>query len=517
MSTTSAISIDHALTKAWAQQANDEDTYSNDGTPLTDNDLDGVEDQPRQNDVQFSTTINGTSDSGELTAEDDFAESGDLLTADRQGGADLSNASSDDGNPRARPTEQVGVIQPDGSVSPLANQPAAPVQGGGGVRDESPYDALGIRVGTFTLFPVLTQSVGSTSNAASSSDGASAIFSQTETRLTAQSDWALHQLRGEIGGSYQTYFSGDVDDLSTFDASLELRMDISSDLTGRIGGSYDLTTEGAESDNLSVPAPLFVTEDPNLHQLSGYGEIEKQAGRVSGLLRGTITHASYEDAALSDGSSLSQDDRNNTLLELEGRIGYEVSETFTPFVEASVGSRIHEREVDRNGNLRDSMNYALRGGVAFDRGEKLNGELSAGYSSERFEDAAIDDLNGFTVDASINWSPQRLTTFTTTAQTEFTGSTNANEAGSVTYALTVGVVHDLRPNLSLSASVLASLRDYDGSGRRDEVLQAQIGAEWRLNRHAAVVATVGHEIQDSTDASSSFDATTARLGLRLQR
>ena len=87
----------------------------------------------------------------------------------------------------------------------------------------------------------------------------------------------------------------------------------------------------------------------------------------------------------------------------------------------------------------------------------------------------------------------------------------------MTYALTVGVNHDLRPNLSLNASVLASLRDYDGSGRQDELLQAQIGAEWRLNRTAAIVATLGHEIQDSTDAASSYDATTARIGLRLQK
>ena len=49
------------------------------------------------------------------------------------------------------------------------------------------------------------------------------------------------------------------------------------------------------------------------------------------------------------------------------------------------------------------------------------------------------------------------------------------------------------------------------------LLQGQIGAEWRLNRTAAVIATLGHEVQDSTDDGSSYDATTARVGLRLQR
>lgn len=503
--TSTAVVLPHA----WAQLANNDDQYAEDGSLRTV----GEDDLSTPTDIQFSTNVNGEDDD----SLDDFAPEDDVLTADRSARENTLDSSDDSGNQRARATGPVGIIQPDGSVSPLANQAVGPVQGGGGSRDDSPYDALGIRMGSFTLFPVLTQSIGTTTNGNSSSNGSQATFSQTEARLSAQSDWALHELRGDIGGSYQTYLNGDVEDFSALDANLELRLDHSYDITTRFGASYDLTTENAESDNLSVPTPLFVTEDPNVHRFSGFAEIEKQAGRVSGRLRGTITRASYEDASLSNGSSLSQSDRANTLYELEGRVGYEISETFQPFLEASLGARQHTREIDRNGNRRDSIVYALRGGVAFDQGDKLNGELSLGYSSEKFDDSAIDDLNGFTVDASINWSPQRLTTITTTAQTEFTGSTNANEAGSVTYALSVGLTHDLRPNLSLSASVLASLRDYDGSGRQDEVLQAQIGAEWRLNRNAAIVATLGHEIQESTDASSSFDATTARIGLRLQK
>ena len=360
-------------------------------------------------------------------------------------------------------------------MSPLANLPVAAVQGGGARRDDAPFDALGIRLGTFTLFPVLTQSIGVTSNADASCDGSSTVFSQTEARLTGQSDWTLHELRGEIGGSYQTYFSGDTEDLSAFNASLQLRLDHSFNITSRFGASYDLTTESAESDNLSVPPPLFVTEDPNLHQLSGFVDVEKQAGQLSDLLRGTITQSIYENTALSDGSTLSQSARTNTLYEIEGRVGYEVSAKFQPFVEASLGSRQHQRTIDRNGNQRNSIIYALCGGLVFDQGDKLSGELLLGYSSEQFDDAAINDLNGFTVDASINWSPQRLATITTTAQTEFTGSTNANEAGSVTYALSLGVAHDLRPNLSLNARMLVSLRDYDGSGRQDEVFT---GADW---------------------------------------
>ncbi len=510
-----------ALNGAWAQQIGAGFGTINADISLSDDDLDGIEDgsstssgQPQQQDVQFSTSLDGD----ETTSLEDgslIVEADDGFTTNRR--QLTTSQDADLGNPRARRTQPVGNIQDDGSISPLANRPAAPVQGGSAQSDDSPYAALGIRVGTFTLSPVLTQSIGSTSNADAASDGSASIFSQTDARLTAVSNWALHELRGEIGGTYQTFFDSDTDDLPSLDASFQLRLDHSYDLTTRIGGTYNLSTESAESDNLTVPFPLTIEDSPNVHRFGGFAEVEKQAGRYLASLRGAITHSRYEDASLSDGSNLAQDDRNNTLYELQGRVGYEISPSLQPFVEASLGARRYESEVDRNGNRRNSMLYALRAGVEFDRGDKLNGEISVGYSAEEFDDNAINNLDGLTIDANINWSPQRLTTFTAAAQSEFTGSTNADEAGSVTYAISLDAVHDLRPNLSLNARVLASLREYDDSGRQDEMLQGQIGAEWRLNRTAAVIATVGHEVLDSSEATSSYEATTARIGLRLQR
>ena len=507
------------MTVVWAQQTNADLNDSQEEILLTDEDLDGQDDvdqfgnnRLRRSDVQFSTSLDD-----EETDEESADVEEDPSRYNAVGRNIVDSETSGRGNQRARAAQQVGIIQPDGSVTPLANQPAAPVQGGTLQSEGSPYSALGIRIGTFNLFPVLTQSIGSTTNAELARDGSSAFFSQTDARLTAVSDWSLHELRGEVGGTYLAYFDSSADDLPTFDASLELRVDHGNDFTSRFGIGYDLTTESAESDNLTVPPPLMVVERPNVHQLNGFAEVEKRAGSFSASMRGSITETIYEGAALSDSSNLSQGDRTNTLYEIQARAGYELSASFQPFVEASVGARQYRQEIDRNGNRRDSMLYALRTGVEFDRGEKLNGEISVGYATEQFEDSAIDDLNGLTVDASINWSPQRLTTFTATAQSVFTGSTNANESGSVTYAMSLNAVHDLRPNLSLNARVLASLRDYDDAGRQDRLLQGQLGAEWRLNRTAAVIATVGHEIQDSTDNGSSYDATTARVGLRLQR
>lgn len=268
---------------------------------------------------------------------------------------------------------------------------------------------------------------------------------------------------------------------------------------------------------MSLPPPLFVIDRPNVDRLAGFADIEKQAGRLNASLRGTVTMTRYEDATVNDGSTLSQSDRDNTLYALRGRLGYETSRALQPFIQASVGMREHEEQIDRNGNARDSQVYALQAGLSFDRGEKLNGEIAIGYSSEEFEDAALNDLAGFTVDGVINWSPHRGTTFSAIAQTAFSPSTIVDEAGSVTYAGILQVQRDVRPNLSLNARVLASIRDYDQSAREDQLLQGQIGAEWRLNRTFSLVASVGHETQESTDIFSNYESTSAQIGLKLQR
>jgi len=489
----------------------------NGATPETDNDFNGVDDSEQNDGGTSAQPVFDTAEDDEPSdpANSDFPT--DQLTNNPANRRVTDDDTTGRANTRALSTQQVGIIGTDGSVTPLANTPAVPVQGGATASTESPYAPLGIRLGMFTLFPTLTQTIGTTSNADFSENGSESTFSQTDVRAVLVSDWALHQLRAELGGSYQTFFNGTSEDLPTFDANMELRLDHSYNITTTFGGAYNLSTESAVSDNLTVPAGVFILERPNVHRFSGFAEFAKTTGRLNTSLRGTITHSVYEGTDLSNGGRLPQGDRTNTLYELRGRLGYRTSETFQPFVEAAFGTRQYQYKFDRNGNQRDSNVYALRGGFTFNRGEKLSGELAVGYSTEDFVDSAITDLSGATIDGTINWSPQRFTTVSLNAQTSFTGSTNVNEAGSITYATTLGVVHDLRPDLSLNTSVLASIRDYDGSGRQDQTLQLRAGAEWRLNRTVSVIGNLGYETVDSTEAGSSYDAATVSLGLRLQR
>ena len=422
-----------------------------------------------------------------------------------------------EGNARARRAERVGAPNAAGEITPLANTPVQPEQGGGLLGTDDPFAPLGIRNGSFLLFPTLTQTFGYTDNADFEADGEPSAFSLTSARLRLTSDWAIHQLTAEIGGSYQTFFNDTSDDLPTFDANAELRLDHTRDFTTTWGVSFEQTTESSSSDNLDTSGAAFVVGRTGVIQASAFAQAEKRFGRWTSRLRGTATRAQFEDAELSDGTTLSQDDRSNTLLSATLRLGYETSPALQPFVEGSAGTRFYDEASDSNGEKRDSLALSLRGGFAFDQGEKFNGEIAIGYGVETFEDPSLERLSGLTIDGAINWSPLRFTTVSATARTDFVPSTEAGESGTIIYTGTLGVTRDIRPNWSLSARLLGSFEDTEGPGEEEQTLQATLGSEWRLNRNTAIIGEVGYETVDSTEIDSSYDAFTARLGLRLQR
>ncbi|MEM1037936.1 MAG: outer membrane beta-barrel protein [Pseudomonadota bacterium] len=528
--------------EVFAQTADADPTLSDlrgglDGEPpLRDDNLDGIDDRTQPDvvrapsDVSFDEPIEDA-DGGALgddnrrsnTDNADGRQRGRLPTDAARARGQLSAQPTtaatpeSEGNQRVRRAQPVGEPGADGEITPLVNQAVAPIEGRRGTPDDDPYAALGIRTGSFDWFPVLTQTLGYTSNADAAANGQPSVFSQTQAEVSVRSNWSLHELRGQVSLGYQTFFSDDTNDVPTLNASTEYRHDLSREWLVRLGGSYGLTTESPSSDNLLLPATATISERPFVHSGGAFAQVERTGGRLNLRLRGSFDRQSFGDVETNGFGTITQDDRNNTLYLLTARVGYEVSPAIQPFLEASVGTRQFDEAVDRNGNERSSIIGALRGGLAVDFGEKWSGEASVGYRFEDFDDAALSTLAGLTVDGSLVWSPRRLTTITATGSTDFSTATAANENGSITYTGQLQWVYDLRPHLSLNASVLGSLRQFDSTGVDETTLQAQAGFEWRFNRNLALIGNVGYETVDSSNAGEDYDAFTARAGLRWQQ
>ncbi|MDQ2633615.1 MAG: outer membrane beta-barrel protein [Pseudomonadota bacterium] len=379
--------------------------------------------------------------------------------------------------------------------------------------EDDPFEAPGIRFGNFILKPTIEQGVTATSNADSSADGSEAVLSETVLRLNAVSDWASHSATIDAYGTFRRSLSGqEVDDIAGgVDAELEL--DLSNEYRARGTFAYSVAPESAASPVVIVGA----ADEPIRQTVGGTLGLEKDMGKARFAITGGISHDSYGDADLEGGGVLSQRDRDATLYTVTLRTGYQISPALTPFVEAEVGRNLYVQEIDSAGYARSSDRYAVRGGLELHMGEKLSGEIAAGWISEDFDDERLDPLSTPTVEADLRWSPQRGTDVTLSGATALEGTTSAGESGSVLYSGNLGIERQIRANLTGNASLGAAYRNYSGSDGHDVILNAEASLTWWLNRYAGVVTRVRYEDVSSNLPDRDSETNSIFLGLKLQR
>lgn len=379
--------------------------------------------------------------------------------------------------------------------------------------EENPYEAVGVRWGTFILKPSLETGITATSNADSSVDGSSAVLSETTLRLNAISDWSNHSAAIDAFGTFRKTLSGqEVEDVEGGVAA-ELLLDLGNDYRARGTFSYTAAPESAASPVVIANA----VEEPITQRFGGTLGLEKDAGKARFAMTGAISHDSYGDADLEGGGVLSQKDRDATLYTLALRAGYEISPALTPFVETEIGHNAYDQEVDSAGYRRSSDRWAVRAGLAFDRGEKFSGEIAAGVIREEFDDERLEPLSAPSLRGAVLWSPLRGTTVRLTGSTILEGTTTPGESGSVLYASALSIERQMRANLTGNLILGAAWRDYSGPDGEDTILNAEASLTWWFSRYAGLTGRLRHETVSSTLPDRDTETNSVFLGIRLQR
>lgn len=390
---------------------------------------------------------------------------------------------------------------------------ADPVQGIDREPEENPYAPLGMRLGSFNVITTLEQGLTATDNANYSSTPKSAILSESTLRLNAASDWSRHSAVINAFGTYRRSIAGEEVDDPSAGIDGQFNLDISHDLRGVAKLGYNLRRETADS---PVVLPANVSR-PLRHQITGSAGVEKDVGKFRFAATAGFDRLAYGDADIGGGGTLSQEERNSTLAYGTLRAGYQISPALTPFAELEIGRRAYDLTLDTAGYARSSDRLGIRGGVELDFGEKLTGELSAGWISEDFDDNRLVDVSGLSTNANLIWSPERGTTVNLTGSTTVEGTTNPGESGSLLYAMRLGMQREIRSNLTAGAELGLSYRDYTGLPEHDIILSAETSLTWWLNRYAGVKGRYRYEQTNSTLPNRDTQTNSVYLGLVLQR
>ena len=209
---------------------------------------------------------------------------------------------------------------------------------------------------------------------------------------------------------------------------------------------------------------------------------------MRGSLAAKAIRTTYGDARLADGSNLSQSDRDTLAGEFTARLGYQLSGALTPFVQARYRRTDYDHGTDSAGYRRSSDTYTAEAGLTADLGEKLSGEIAAGYLLRQYEDARLPDVGGLALDATGHWSPRRGTDISLNVASQLEDSTTAGVSGPIAYSLGATIEQQVRDDVVARLAAQYLYRDYRQNGLvpDQQVYTVSAGLSWYLNRYLSL-------------------------------
>lgn len=410
--------------------------------------------------------------------------------------------------------------------------------------EDDPYAPVGIRAGSFLLFPAIELSGGYDSNPLRRPTGPDAALLIVAPELRVKSEWQRHQLNAELRGSYTAYSrkfgdaaSNPADCGCTGEQATTVALTNSGipnsldrpDFNAKINGRLD-TYQGSHADgefrfivgtdNPGSPnitaglqrIPIFTQTGATLGYTQNYNRLDL-------TLKGGIDRVAYQPSSLTDGTSTPNDDRDMNVYSGAFRVGYQLRPGVEPFAEISADSRVHDLTFDRNGLKRDSDAVTGRLGTTFELTRQLTGEISAGYTRRQYKDTSLPTVSGFIFDSTLVWVASALTTYTLTARSATDESILADVSGALRRDVIFGIDQSFRRWLIGSFRAGAGFDHYIASGptREDQRFFLSAALVYKLSRQFQVKGEVRHEWLNSNVANVDYAADVFLLGMRWQQ
>jgi hypothetical protein len=403
------------------------------------------------------------------------------------------------------PGVQSPNILPAGTPSPRRQPPA----------EDDPFEAVGIRAGSFVLRPAIELVAAHDSNPPRVPGGISAPYLLVAPELVVRSDWSRHALNADIRGTYTQYgesFSPSLNRpylVSRIDGRVDVTRDTRIDLENR----FIVSTDNPGSPNLQAGLARL----PINTTLGGTVGVAHRFNRLELSAKGTVDRIMFQNSLLTDGTSSSNSDRDYNQYAAILRAGYELTPGLKPFVEVNRDTRIHDLEFDRNGLQRDSDGISAKAGSSFEITRTLTGEFAVGYLNRVYQDPTLPAISGTIADGSLIWQATGLTTAKLTAVSTVNESVVAGVSGNLSRDFTLQVDHAFRRWLVGTLKAGYGRDVYVGSDREDSRYTVSGGLVYKLTRTVHVKGEVRQDWLQSSVGGVNYTATTFLVGLRLQR
>lgn len=378
------------------------------------------------------------------------------------------------------------------------------------------YDAAGVRMGGFRLYPEVTAAAEFTDNVfGTDANEEEDLIWHVNPSLDLRSQWTTHELNFALDAPSRFYSDFDDNNATDLIGAANGRLDVYRDFNVFGGARYAAMSEPLQSSPTALPLdePIEYTQaSGNLGFVKAFNRL-----RVSGEARHAVYD--YDDGVLFDLTPVDQDDRDRTVTEFGMRADYAISPMTALFVAGSVNQRDYDLDPPDVGVNRDSEGYEALVGASFDLTRLIRGELGVGYLNQEYDDPNVGDSSGLAVRSNLEWFPDELITVSLGAERSVRDAGAVGASSYISNDVSVGVDYEWRRNVILGASVGYSLDDYQGVDREDERWASEFSVDYLVNRGAALFIEAGHYEQSSDGLFQGREYTINRalIGIRLRR
>jgi len=366
-------------------------------------------------------------------------------------------------------------------------------------RDRPEYDAPGRRLGTFNLNAALDLAVTSTDNLFAAPDGSPSdvddIIYKAAPMVALTSDWSRHAFAVEAGATFRSHedFSNEDADDHYLRGSGRIDIGENTEIRGSTRFAHQVTPR-------TDPDSPFLGDPVEYDRVDGSVGVSHRFARFRVSADATSSEYDYDGA---------QSFRDNQETSLRGRVDFDIS----PRIGLMVQATADERDYDNSPQF-DSEGQAYLGGVTLNT-DLMRGELSVGYF-ERDYTGVTGTFDGLAVAGRVEWYVTQLTTITLDARRDADDQIGATSGEPyITQEYGARVDHELLRNLILTGAVHFGNRDYETIAREDEYVEAEVGADYLINRHAAVRFRYEYDEVDSP-AYRDYEVNQATIGLSLR-
>lgn len=383
-------------------------------------------------------------------------------------------------------------------------------------RPRPDYDAQGIPVGGFNVYPSIEMGGGFSDNVyLTENDKKADGYAFANPALRASSDWSRHALQVRAQGRFVRYFDETPRNENTFFLGGLGRADLSNDYM--LTGEAQFTQQYESPINGEVTGEEAVLSKYQRGFLSMRGEY--RSGRFRGVLAGDQTTLDFKEIRFLDGTFDPQRDRDRTINRVTGQLQYAFTPSTGVYGQISYADTNYRSPLSATLVNRDSEGVRILGGLNMDLAGFLRGTVGIGYVWRDYKAPIFKDVKGFSAEAKVEYFFSPLTTFTLAARRVVEDSSIGDSNAFFDNRVALRVDHELLRNLILNAQVDVAHQTYVDSPQKSDIYRISAGARYLSSDTLNLNFQIFYNGRDSSIAGTGrkYDEIRFQAGIVLQR